>query len=93
MTEWQLIETAPKGNKTLILYSAEWNGIFDTDADEFPGGLPPKPVLWKKPHGIFYEGYFSEKHGHWYSYNNFQFLKLPTHWMPLPAPPTPTKEA
>ena len=83
---WQPIETAPKG-VFLMLYSKNWNGVFDTDADEFPGGKPPIPVFWKKPNGIYYEGIFNEEFGRWYSYNRFKFLKLPTRWRPIPAPP------
>lgn len=73
MSEWQLIETAPKdGTRVLGCTTIRGGGYYY-----------PRTIYWRRENNGFsgwrYAG--SEKWGD------------PTHWMPLPPPPSPTSEA
>lgn len=94
---WQDISSAPKDGTEILLYAKGFGSILDTDATEFPYGKPPIPCLtWKiaGKHMYAYQGYYSPKgtETHWFSTNDFEFLKKPTHWQPLPTPPTEDKK-
>lgn len=73
--EWQPIESAPKdGTWILTIISGLW-----------AGGTPylPAVVRWEKRYG---EGWLSVEQEDNGEGPMHEFM--PTHWMPLPAPPT-----
>lgn len=79
MSEWQPIETAPK-MKTLLLFAV-------TDIGE--GG---KINNWKMATGCWCTGYENDDKRTPWEWGGHQLMKYeiqPTHWMPLPRPPTP----
>ena len=74
MTEWQPIETAPKDNTLVLLYSkidpdpdfSDFMGVGHWETyDGWHGPVPPKGPCWM---------WSIDEH-------------LPTHWMHLPEPP------
>ena len=74
MTEWQPIETAPKDNTLVLLYSkidpdpdfSDFMGVgYWETYDLWHGPIPPKGPCWM---------WSIDEH-------------LPTHWMHLPEPP------
>lgn len=73
VSEWQLIETAPKDGMPIIVYSPE-NGVFTAEYTEslcdccYP----------EERHGE--EAWFA-------STGEDLTDDMPTHWMPLPTPP------
>jgi hypothetical protein len=94
MSDWQPIETAPKdGTRMLVRFVNEWKrpcyalaayfpaGALDMD-DEYPGGID------EEGHNAD-AGWFEDSDlrdpGYW------EMTAQPTHWMPLPDPPTPTE--
>ena len=68
MSEWQPIETAPKGQR--ITQSGEPRHQM---VIVFAGG-----------HRFAYQS----EHGQWYGVLNRPLTVKPTHWMPLPEPPS-----
>ena len=96
MTTWQPIETAPLDDKPVLLFCpgiTSWNR---------KNGMPDIVIgLWENhSHGVAYDGEPIQV-GHWYGdigdvdqgFNDsgayFVHAPLrPTHWMPLPEPPT-----
>jgi hypothetical protein len=86
MSEWQPIETAPRG-------SGESGPALTTD----PGYVaPPKVLLWTAEGPVvgYYDWYYHEGYGMgaadgvsaWRDHNGEEAY-IPTHWMPLPEPP------
>ena len=84
-TQWQPIETAPRDGTRVLLCvvghipSVAW-------LEEKPDGIPYSPRQWKwrnvdaadfDSDAVFYE--------HW-----LEHFYEPTHWMPLPPPPSET---
>ena len=73
MSKWQPIETAPKDGTYIAAY--EWRGSLDYPEME-----------------QIYTAWYAPSHstpGYWLQYNGTTLLKAhPTHWMPLPKPPT-----
>ena len=79
MTDWQPIETAPRDRKTEILLWFPWQGL-SVPGCYFIG-------IW---------GYANDESAEewgngpmWVDPNNSNPLGEPTHWMPLPTPPSP----
>lgn len=76
---WQPIETAPKGGTWVLLTG----GTIDYGWD---GGEPPTMVVG--------QALVHHKEGHtfyqfaWYDSGYYGEYENPTHWMPLPPPPT-----
>jgi hypothetical protein len=77
MSEWQLIETAPKDGTLIILFpnwriawweSGDEQWMYDAVSVEFDNG---RPVINENSRKGFY----------------CRYAKDPTHWMPLPEPP------
>jgi len=85
MSEWQPIDTAPKGMKVLAGYfneAGKWrtvtatyyeDGTLDSHEDQHESGYAP-------------EGWYEESETH----EEIMRMTTPTHWQPLPAPPNPT---
>jgi hypothetical protein len=81
MSEWQPIETAPKDGSVLLV----WYPIGD-----YPSGnhVFASFVCFrgKIPRGTFYGEPYRDG---WCNDHNGAYLPVePTHWMPLPTPPT-----
>lgn len=74
MSEWQPIETAPKDGTMVLLCSAKKHLLMGVGRY-----VPIKELGGESEH--HYE--------RWQDSNGFfwQYLKKPTHWMPLPTPP------
>lgn len=79
MSEWQPIETAPRDGTEILT----WGYLHDDGGPYHPNGmsrLGEMPMMqisaWATEIGFWYSDVFSS-HGH-----------APTHWMPLPPPPT-----
>lgn len=89
---WQPIETAPKDGTHILAYG---NG---TDSITREVGKPMLPMFavvywWEHKHEDFEDagnGLFRKVHktslGNWRG-NSFSWFN-PTHWMPMPSPPT-----
>ena len=73
MSKWQPIETAPKDG-TRVLLTEEWGVVIGRWCEEAQLGLCEEGPGWQ----VF------ECDDCWYSVA----AENPTHWMPLPAPPT-----
>jgi hypothetical protein len=72
MTDWQPIETAPK-QKVILLWA-----LTDTDTGN-----------WKMAAGYWMPGYGDEPgEWTWDGHRLKSYDAQPTHWMPLPEPPT-----
>jgi hypothetical protein len=78
MTDWQPIETAPK-MKTILLFA-----ITDVAEDG-------RVRNWKMETGFYHTGFTSDdgrSPWNWGGRNLAVWDAPPTHWMPLPEPPT-----
>lgn len=73
---WRPIETAPKDGTRILLIKVGW--------DTYEGRLGHTNYVWW---GVI--GYWSEEWGNWNDGVEPSGLADPTHWMPLPEPPTP----
>lgn len=76
MTEWQPIETAPKDGTFVLGYGEDIDGDYRISImkyESFKNGS----CLWIKKHDY-----------HPYGLCDIWINTAPTHWMPLPAPPT-----
>lgn len=76
MSQWQPIETAPKDETAVFLW----------------GCIEGSP--YSRPHiGIddLVQAYWDEKAQAWRAIDYEGWVPAPTHWMPLPAPPTSEK--
>lgn len=92
MSEWQPIETAPKDGTPILGYgpmpgiNAEdhgWHQVRETNWKCYPVGSPGY-AKWQKGEGPLGIGW------DWYeSVHNWSHSWQPTHWMPLPPPPSP----
>lgn len=73
--KWQPISTAPKDGSTVMVYPATWNGQTASMArwEMDEHAKNPRPY-WRRGDDM---GRVSYSRG-----------TSPTHWMPLPAPPT-----
>lgn len=75
---WQDISTAPKDGTVVLVY-----GFSESDYVDLEDG---EPGITRST----YPAYVSiQKHIWWLAGELYQ-IRLPTHWMPLPAPPTET---
>ena len=75
MSEWQLIETAPKDGPPVLLGANDW-------PLPFVGWWINDKARWAAA-GIFNGRYA----GHCGGRSAISAIPQPTHWMPLPAPP------
>jgi hypothetical protein len=75
--EWQPIETAPKDGTPIIGLTPK-NGYF--------GGVIG--VEWNKRKSRMFDGVKIRVGGFWARSCRTQIVECPTHWMPLPKPPT-----
>ena len=71
MSDWQLIETAPKDGTHIVL--------FDSNVSQWAFGHFMADVEWANK---------GKKPGEWMAQPSWFPLATPTHWQPLPAPPT-----
>jgi len=91
MSEWQPIETAPKGS---------WlTGPNDTRHPDYV--KPPRLLLLLDDGEVcvgYADAYYTAERGSGYDGGSFWVEKFsgervtPTHWMPLPEPPGPQRE-
>lgn len=82
MSEWLPIDTAPKDGAAIILAWA-----IDADGNKIMWNESPETA------GVFVQvASWSEKEGWWWVYTSTiadaSLHFNPTHWMPLPKPPT-----
>ena len=75
MTDWQPIETAPRDGTLILLWDPEG------DPPYFPARFMRDDRPPRSPHGAFVWCQGSPAFGDRLAEN------VPTHWMPLPAPP------
>lgn len=79
MNNWQPIETAPKGNESVLLYGVVAGEI---------SGMSTRP---SGPHIGFWMGGGSDFDGDdWWALDGGDYYETwcrATHWMPLPEPP------
>jgi len=83
MSEWQPIDSAPRDGTRLLL--AEGRLFSAGSWCSFMGGEPrwwtDNPVAFAEP---------DEQHAN-YDFAFDEYVKHPTHWMPLPTPPESAK--
>ncbi len=85
MTDWQPIETAPTDGTPILVTGgypdvASDYRIWSDDEDEYVSSFPsPVIVVWRQHEEWRYCSYDSGIYGEWHE---------PTHWQPLPEPPT-----
>lgn len=77
MSKWKPIKTAPKDGTPIIGLTPK-NGYF--------GGVIG--VEWVKEHKKMFFGTKVTLGGFWARSCHTQIIECPTHWMPLPKPPT-----
>ena len=75
--EWQPIETAPKDGTDIIGY---------IPSDNMWGGV--MGLKWHEPQTKKWDGREIIIDGYWCKSVSTQSVCNPTHWMPLPTPPT-----
>jgi hypothetical protein len=80
MSEWKLIETAPKNGRAVLVHRNIWPGTKSGFSEECNGHNTYVAEWWKDENG-----------GNWMLYTDqIQEPRCPiepTHWMPLPNPP------
>lgn len=86
MSEWKTIDSAPKGTKIIAGYHnvlGNWRTIM---AQYYkPGTLELADDADDTDDGYAPEGWYEENE----AYDEIRFAEhTPTHWMPLPPPPT-----
>lgn len=81
--EWQPIETAPKDGTSILGWSEE-RGQRETKMGKYTEGSPGY-AKWKDGYGPLNSGWAWDTHHNWLTTWN------PTHWMPLPPPPSNMK--
>ena len=79
MSEWQPIETAPKDGTPFLTFSAD----AQANPQESALGIKSTPALVMAWLAGDVEPYPVDEHGDWHDFHGY----MPTHWMPLPAPP------
>jgi hypothetical protein len=74
MSEWQPIETAPKDGRHILVYPGTYNGV------------TASPARWERDDGV------KAPRPYWLRLDAWSVIKsrclTPTHWMPMPEPPT-----
>lgn len=80
MSEWQPIETAPRDGSPILAYNP-LIGVYSTAFTTRWTGEPDEVGYEGFPCGFWNMGPGSYPFGRWDC--------RPTHWMPLPEPPTP----
>lgn len=86
MSEWQPIETAPRDGAEVVLFRHGWDFCPVAVWMEYPGN----PVEGEEGGDVWMEGWGFELDvnlGHEEGWLGWNDDKMPTHWMPLPAPP------
>jgi hypothetical protein len=78
--EWQPIETAPKDGTHIIGYDP---------SDSIYAGV--KGIHWIPEEKRMFDGHEITRKGYWAKSVHDCCVEKPTHWMPLPKPPTETK--
>jgi len=80
MSDWRPIETAPKDGTIIDIGGRAFDGVFERWCNAHWEDRGGEEGTWRGP---WSDGYESEL-------PDDRFV--PTHWMPLPAPPSPTHE-
>lgn len=89
MSKWQAIETAPKDRRAILLFCPQtWDHFPDMlDSDFYDDGeMFCQQVV----------GFWCGEHGVDWLMSNIEFAELPgepTHWKPLPKPPSTSSNA
>jgi hypothetical protein len=78
MSEWKPIETAPSDTEIVVYAPTETPSVFTAMKFEWGTGSPD----WGR-----YSGGIDASKDDYFGDPDF----YPTHWMPLPAPPAPSK--
>jgi hypothetical protein len=78
MSEWQPLDTAPEDGTRVLFYDPR-RGMREGN---MPKGYSPGTWTFKQ---------FSPRKA-WWTGREFYDSYTPTHWMPLPAPPSPSQE-
>lgn len=92
MSEWRPIESAPKDGTVILTFLP---AIKNIPSRIVPLAWRSEPSSNKASRKMEMRGYFIEKHGGYWAGAGPRALPShgsPTHWMPLPPPPTSQKE-
>lgn len=105
-TAWQPIETAPKdGTDILVYYSHDADPYRESETrltpyaawaegGDFMDGSGMCIAAWQPEHweptGDYGDGYYLPAYWFAHQMGDYEYVVNPTHWMPLPAPPTDT---
>lgn len=86
MSQWQPIETAPRDGSTFLICRAGEDDHFDGYGSYEVGRYDPYMTTdYQEVEGGLFRKVMRSSYD-WSGFNNFHRA---THWMPLPAPPTP----
>jgi len=71
---WEPIETAPKDGTPILLYQC---------VDQFDLADPKGKMT-----DYYFSGFYNQRFKLWECWESDQYSHEPTHWMPLPKPPS-----
>ena len=83
--DWQPIETAPRDQTEILLWGQDVGprvGYFGTEFNDSPDGHRPYGGWWSLT------GEISPAFPAWHDLEEVAAHNPPTHWMPLPGPPS-----